>query len=60
VRSVLSIPLIVGGGIRSGKQAEAALEAGADVLVTGTIAEKGDFSALREIIQTVRARRRRA
>ncbi len=39
VRSVLSVPLIVGGGIRSGPEARWLLDAGAEVLVTGTIAE---------------------
>jgi len=43
VRSSLSIPVIVGGGIRSGGDARTLLEAGADVLVTGTITEEQGF-----------------
>jgi phosphoglycerol geranylgeranyltransferase len=40
VREVLSIPLIVGGGIRSPETAEAASKAGADIIVTGTLVEE--------------------
>lgn len=40
VKDSISIPLIVGGGIRSIEQAELAWEAGADVVVIGTVIEK--------------------
>jgi phosphoglycerol geranylgeranyltransferase len=40
VRKNISIPLIVGGGIRSAEQAEAACSAGADIIVVGNILEK--------------------
>jgi phosphoglycerol geranylgeranyltransferase len=40
VRSMLSIPVIVGGGIRSGTDARPLLESGANVLVTGTVTEE--------------------
>lgn len=40
VRSVLSVPLIVGGGIRTGPEARALLDAGAQILVTGTVTEE--------------------
>jgi phosphoglycerol geranylgeranyltransferase len=40
VRAAVEIPVIVGGGIRSGADARALLEAGANVLVTGTITEE--------------------
>lgn len=40
VRQAVDIPLIVGGGIRSVQQAEAALRAGADMLVVGTAIEQ--------------------
>ena len=39
-KSLLSIPLIVGGGIRNGKDAEKVAKAGADIIVTGTAVEK--------------------
>lgn len=40
VKKNVALPLIVGGGIRSGQQAEAAFAAGADVLVVGNVLEK--------------------
>jgi len=39
VKSILHIPLIVGGGIRSAKQLRAAYDAGADMVVMGTAFE---------------------
>ncbi len=59
VRSVLRTPLIVGGGIRSGPEAAALLGAGAQVLVTGTIAEaEGAGPSLRAILDEVNRARR--
>ena len=44
VAKKISIPLIVGGGIRSKKEIEAAYEAGADLVVIGTaFEENSDF-----------------
>jgi len=44
VRKVISVPLIVGGGIRSAVQIQAAFDAGADIVVIGTAVEKNaDF-----------------
>jgi len=42
VNNNLSIPLIVGGGIRSKKQLEIAFNAGADLVVIGTAFEKDE------------------
>ena len=42
VRDVVSIPLIVGGGIKTGKQVTEIIRAGADIIVTGTVAENPD------------------
>ncbi len=54
VRSVVRIPLIVGGGIRSAADARPLLAAGADVLVTGTITEEeGLGDAFRGIVAEV-------
>ena len=39
VSSAVSIPVIVGGGIRTGEQAKAAVDAGADVIVVGNAIE---------------------
>jgi phosphoglycerol geranylgeranyltransferase len=40
VRASLNIPLIVGGGIRTGPEAATLLRAGAQLLVTGTVTEE--------------------
>jgi phosphoglycerol geranylgeranyltransferase len=40
VKKQLSVPLIVGGGIRSPEAASAASDAGADIIVTGTLVEE--------------------
>jgi putative glycerol-1-phosphate prenyltransferase len=40
VREGIHIPLIVGGGIRSGEQAKAACDAGADMIVVGNAIEQ--------------------
>jgi len=39
VRKAVSIPLLVGGGLRDGYSIERAVRAGADIVVTGTIVE---------------------
>jgi phosphoglycerol geranylgeranyltransferase len=59
VRQALRIPLLVGGGIRSGAEARVLLEAGADVLVTGTVTEEeGIGDGFRAIVgEVLRARR---
>ncbi len=53
VKKAIYMPLIVGGGIRKPAQARAAMKAGADVVVTGTIGEE-NFSALEKIIKAVK------
>ncbi len=57
VKDVLDIPLVVGGGIRTGEEAAAVLDAGADILVTGTIAENRHFERLGDVIKAVHTRR---
>lgn len=52
VRNTISVPLIVGGGINSGKKAFTALEAGADMIVIGNALEK-DPDLLTEISEQV-------
>jgi len=41
VKEIVQIPLIIGGGIKTSKQAKAIVNAGADIVVTGTMTEKG-------------------
>ena len=52
VRENISIPLIVGGGIKTPEQAQNACKAGADVLVVGNAIEK-DFSLIKELASAV-------
>lgn len=55
VRETITIPLIVGGGIRDAETAAKVKNAGADVVVTGTVVENGRFSKrLEEIIRAVK------
>ena len=63
VKGVLEVPLIVGGGIRNGETAGSLVEAGADIIVTGTVVEEvgGSEEKIREIVKAMKraARRRR-
>ena len=55
VKNVLTVPLIVGGGIRNKKQAVAAVSAGADIIVTGNIIESVNADQkLSEIINAIK------
>ncbi len=54
VRGAVRIPLIVGGGIRTGEEARALLKAGANILVTGTVAEEeGVEERFRSVVEEV-------
>jgi phosphoglycerol geranylgeranyltransferase len=53
VKKVISVPLIVGGGIRTAEMAYNACKAGADVIVVGTAFEK-DAAVLGEIGKAVK------
>jgi phosphoglycerol geranylgeranyltransferase len=54
VRKASKIRIIAGGGIRAPSNARALVKAGADVIVTGTIAETASVGKLREIIRAIR------
>lgn len=56
VSSSINIPLIVGGGIRDPVIAHRIAESGADIIVTGTVAEKTEniFEVLEPIISAVK------
>lgn len=57
VKREITIPLVVGGGLRTPRAARAASIAGADIIVTGTIVEEsGDFTLLRKIVEAVKGR----
>ncbi len=53
VKKFISIPLIVGGGIRTPEQAVERLRAGADIIVTGTVTEE-NFDVMKDIIHAVK------
>jgi phosphoglycerol geranylgeranyltransferase len=56
VAEVLRVPLIAGGGITRPEQSRAAVEAGADIVVTGTVVEAAEDieDVLRDIIMAMR------
>ena len=55
VKEEISIPLVVGGGIRNVASTERLVDAGADILVTGTAVEQvADLDELREIINAIK------
>ena len=55
VKEVISVPLIVGGGIRTPEAAEIARLAGADAIVTGTFVERcSDDSELKNVIKAAK------
>ncbi|MDR1404219.1 MAG: geranylgeranylglyceryl/heptaprenylglyceryl phosphate synthase [Candidatus Methanoplasma sp.] len=57
VKKSISIPLIVGGGIRTPEAAEAARLAGADAIVTGTFVERClDDTMLRSVVNASKGR----
>ena len=53
VKTVADVPLIVGGGIKTGKQTKEIVSAGADIIVTGTIFEKIRKGSLKDKIMEI-------
>jgi len=53
VRESIDIPLVVGGGVTSVEKAAGVARAGANIVVTGTLVENGDFE--KELEAVVRA-----
>jgi len=58
VKADISIPLLVGGGIRSAKTAKEKVRAGADIIITGTAIEKDKHfkTTLADIIAAIEGR----
>ena len=56
VRKVISVPLIVGGGVKKSRQASKLVKAGADIIVTGTVVESsGNISEeLKKIVSSIK------
>jgi len=53
VKSAVNLPLLVGGGIKTGVQAKEIVRAGADIIVTSTALEQSDPSSLRIKIKEI-------
>lgn len=60
VAETISVPLVVGGGLRTHRDARERLDAGARILVTGTVAEQRQFDRLTEVVEAVLEARRGA
>jgi len=55
VKNATSIPLIVGGGIKTGEQVKEIVGAGADIVVTGTVVEGGGVKdKIRELVENTK------
>jgi phosphoglycerol geranylgeranyltransferase len=54
IRNNIDIPLIIGGGIRDGSTAKQKTDAGADIIVNGTIVEQ-DIIIIEEIINKIQS-----
>lgn len=55
VKEAIDIPLIVGGGIKTEEQARAIVDAGADIIVTGTVAEDPTTrSRIKRLVECIR------
>jgi putative glycerol-1-phosphate prenyltransferase len=58
VKEASNLPLIVGGGIRTPETAKAIANAGADIIVTGTIFERNrDYNLLSEFCRSIHEQR---
>lgn len=59
VKRATSLTLIVGGGIRTGGHVKKLVEAGADIIVTGTILEENNGrNKIRELIDSMKGRKK--
>jgi len=55
VKKQINVPLIVGGGIRTSEQASVAVQAGADIIVTGNLIETTDNKRrIAEIVESIK------
>jgi len=53
VREACRMHIVTGGGIRTASEAKSLVDAGAQLIVTGTIAERASVRKLREIIRAI-------
>jgi len=55
VKSVINLPLLVGGGIKTGEQVKEIVEAGANIIVTGTVVEEYKVKdKIRELVKNMK------
>jgi phosphoglycerol geranylgeranyltransferase len=55
VKAVINLPLVVGGGIRSGKQVKDIVKAGASIVVTGNVLEENNRkSKITELVNNMK------
>lgn len=55
VKKMCNLPLIVGGGIRTGEHMRKVCEAGADIVVTGTVLEESEvYNKVKEFLAAIR------
>ena len=58
VKSTVEVPLVVGGGIKTGEQVKGAVDAGADVIVTGNVTEDSVVrDKVRALVENVNVRK---
>jgi len=55
VKSIISLPLIVGGGIKTSEQVKEVVAAGADIIVTGNVLEENEVKdKTRELVKSMK------
>ena len=56
VKSAVEVPLVVGGGIKTGEQVKGAVGAGADVIVTGNVTEGSAVKdKVKELVKSIKS-----
>jgi phosphoglycerol geranylgeranyltransferase len=58
VKNVITLPLIVGGGIKTGEQVKEIVKAGAEIVVTGTVLEENNNrNKIQELVDNLKFRK---
>jgi phosphoglycerol geranylgeranyltransferase len=55
VKSVIRVPLIIGGGIKTGEQTKELVRAGAEIIVTGTVVESEKDDIVKDLVENIRS-----
>ncbi len=56
VKSTVEVPLVVGGGIKTGEQMKSVVDAGADVVVTGNVVEESMVKdKVKELVKSIKS-----